>query len=197
MDDTAKSPEQLTRLLRDWNSGDANALELLTEYVYNELHRLARNSMSAERPGHVLQPSALVNEAFVRLMSGSQVEWKNRAHFFAIAARLMRQILVDVARTQSTAKRGNRAAHIDVFDSAANLAVEPNQHSLMDVDAALKELAQLHERQARVVELRYFGGLENGEIAEVLGISEDTITRDWKAARRWLQYRLRTSSSIP
>jgi RNA polymerase sigma-70 factor, ECF subfamily len=177
-------------MLKAWNGGDTSALEQLTPLVYAELHRLARSSMAAERPGHVLQPSALVNEAFIRLMSGAPVEWRNRAHFFAFSARLMRQILVDFARAQCAAKRGKRTPHM-ALTVAEQVAVQPAQPDLLDLDAALDELAKLHERQARVVELRYFGSLENGEIAEVLGVSEDTVLRDWRIARAWLYYRLK------
>lgn len=178
-------------MLRAWTDGDASALEQLTPLVYAELHRLARNNMAAERQGHVLQPSALVNEAFIRLMSGGgPTEWRNRAHFFAFAARLMRQILVDFARAQCAAKRGNRTPHMDL-SVAEQVAVEPKQTDLLDLDSALTELAELNARQARVVELRYFGSLENAEIAEVLGVSEDTVMRDWRIARAWLYYRLK------
>ena len=189
MENRELSAVQLTRMLRDWKNGDSAALELLTPIVYGELHRLARHRMLAERPGHVLQPSALVNEAFVRLMNGTHGEWRDRTHFFAFSSRLMRQILVDFARNQNAARRGKRAPHLDLT-VAAELAVEPQFDNLVDVDRALEELFQLDERQARVVELRYFAGLENAEVAEVLGVSEDTVMRDWRCARAWLFGRL-------
>ena len=190
MEGGAATGVQLTRLLRAWKDGDASALESLTPIVYDELHRLARHRMLAERPGHVLQPSALVNEAFIRLMAGAHGEWRDRTHFFAFASRLMRQILVDFARNQDAAKRGKRALHLDL-DAASDLPVEPRFDQLVDLDAALDELFRLDERQARVVELRYFGGLENAETAEALGVSEHTVMRDWRCARAWLIDRLR------
>lgn len=188
-------PVQLTQMLSAWSEGDTSALEKLAPVVYQELHRLAARNMGAERPGHILQPSALVNEAFLRLMSGSETQdWKNRNHFFAFSARLMRQILVDYARSQSAAKRGNRVVHVDLA-VADEQGIHPKPHNFMDLDAALDELAALHERQARIVELRYFGGLDNREIGEVLGVSEDTVGRDWRIARAWLYQRLRNAGT--
>ena len=184
------SAVQLTALLRAWGGGDESALERLTPIVYAQLRRLASTSMGAERPGHILQPSALVNEAFIRLMSGAPVDWKNRAHFFAFAARLMRQILVDFARAQNAAKRGSRAPHMEL-SVATEVAVPPMHSDVLDIDRALGELAELEPRQARVVELRYFGGLENAEVAEVVAVSVDTVMGDWRIARAWLYYRLR------
>jgi RNA polymerase sigma-70 factor (ECF subfamily) len=176
------SAVQLTVMLRAWSDGDSSALEQLTPIVYNELHRLARLRMLAERPEHVLQPSALVNEAFIRLMTGSHGEWRDRVHFFGFASRLMRQILVDFARAQKSTRRGLAAAE--------EVPVQPTLNNLIDLDAALEDLAQLSERQARVVELRYFGGLENSEIAEALGVSDDTVMREWRFARAWLAHRM-------
>jgi RNA polymerase sigma-70 factor, ECF subfamily len=176
-------------MLRAWGDGDSSALDLLTPIIYEELHRLAHHRMLAERPGHLLQPSALVNEAFIRLMNGAPGQWRDRTHFFAFSSRLMRQILVDFARTQNTVKRGERAPHFDLT-AAADVPAEPQFHNLLDLDAALEELTKLDERQARVVELRYFGGLENSEVAKVLGMSDDTVMRDWKFARAWLFARL-------
>jgi len=189
MESGAPSAVQLTSMLRAWSDGDSSALDRLTPIIYEELHRLARHRMLAERPGHLLQPSALVNEAFIRLMSGTPGQWRDRTHFFAFSSRLMRQILVDFARTQNAVKRGERAPHLDLT-AAAELVVEIPFHSLVDLDAALEELTKLDERQARVVELRYFGGLENSEVAEVLGVSEATVMRDWRFARAWLFDRL-------
>lgn len=188
------SGPQLTVLLQAWSGGDDAALEQLTPIVYAHLYRLARTSMAAERPGHVLQPSALVNEAFMRLMSGTPVDWRSRTHFFGFASRLMRQILVDFARAQLSAKRGNRSPHLEL-EAARELPVAPTHSDILDVDAALDELSKLEPRQARVVELRYFAGLENTEIAEVLGVSPDTVIRDWRVARAWLYYRLRLPAS--
>ena len=183
------SAVQLTVMLRAWSDGDSSALEQLTPIVYNELHRLARLRMLAERPEHLLQPSALVNEAFIRLMTGSHGEWRDRVHFFGFASRLMRQILVDFARAQKATRRGARATHLDLA-VAEEVPVQPTFDNLIDLDAALEDLAKLNERQARVVELRYFGGLENSEVAEALGVSDDTVMRDWRFARAWLSDRI-------
>lgn len=188
--DKQVSAVELTVMLQAWSAGDESALERLTPIVYAQLRRLASASMGRERPGHMLQPSALVNEAFVRLMSGAPVDWKDRAHFFAFAARLMRQILVDFARAQTSAKRGNRVPHIDLT-VANEVAVAAGHTDVLDIDIALEELAKLEPRHAKVVELRYFGGLENAEIAEAIGVSVDTVMRDWRIARTWLYYRLR------
>src|SRR5579885_2102949 len=161
MDRTVEDPasaNQLTVMLQAWSGGDESALQRLTPIVYAQLHRLASANMGRERPGHMLQPSALVNEAFVRLMTGTPIDWKNRTHFYAFSARLMRQILVDFARTRNSAKRGSRTPHIDL-SLADEMAVAPGDTDILDIDIALQELATLEPRQARVVELRYFGGL--------------------------------------
>lgn len=177
-------------MLNAWSGGDASALDRLTPVVYAELHRLAKRNLAGEREGHLLQPSALVNEAFLRLIGDAPVEWANRAHFFAFAARLMRQILIDFARAQDTGKRGHRSPHVDL----SGIHEVPATHTLsidfLDLDSALDELGRLDSRQAQVVELRYFGGLENAEVAAVLGISEPTVVRDWRVARAWLYDRL-------
>jgi RNA polymerase sigma-70 factor (ECF subfamily) len=187
----------LTGLLKAWSDGDASALDHLTPIVYTELHRLARCNMAGEREGHLLQPSALVNEAFIRLIGGQKVEWASRAHFFAVSARLMRQILIDFARAQETAKRGKRTPHLDLSGIHEVAGETANPGDLIDLDSALAELSKLDERQAQVVELRYFGGLENGEIAAVLGISEPTVGRDWRVARAWLYSRLQPPTARP
>ena len=184
------SAVQVTRLLREWTCGDESALERLTPIVYAELHRLARRKMLGEREGHMLQPSALVNEAFVRLLSGEPVEWNSRAQFFAHSARLMRQILVDFARAQGTGKRGARSPHLDLSEIEDVTGSRLTPVDFLDLDVALEELAALDARQAQVVGLRYFGGLENAEVAEVLGVGESTIVRDWRVARAWLFARL-------
>ena len=176
----------LTRLLRAWGEGDRTALERLTPVVYSELHRIARQRMAGEREGHMLQPSALVNEAFLRLAGDQPVEWSNREQFSAFSARLMRQILVDFARAQGSAKRGQRSPHVDLSGIHDPVAQGPHPVDLIDLDSALAELARLDARQAEVVELRYFGGLDNAEIARVLGVSEPTVTRQWRVARAWL-----------
>jgi len=189
-------PGELTRLLRAWSGGDASALDQLTPIVYAELHRLARRSFLRERDGHLLQPSALVNEAFLRLVAGAPLEWENRAQFFAVSARMMRQILIDFARAQDTDKRGHRTAHVD-FSKIRSLQEErPDPVVFLDLDTALNELAALDSRQAQVVELRYFGGLENLEIAGVLGVSEATVIRDWRMARAWLFVRLDSAPGL-
>jgi RNA polymerase sigma factor (TIGR02999 family) len=185
------SSVELTRMLRAWRNGDQLALECLTPVVYAELHRIARRSMADEREGHLLQPTALVNEAFVRLLGDAPVEWSSRAHFFGFSARLMRQILIDFARAQVTEKRGNRSPHVDLSSAGELREDHSDPIDLIDLDHALNELAQLDPRQAQVVELRYFGGLENTEIGAVLGISEPTVVRAWRVARAWLFDRLR------
>jgi len=177
-------------MLKAWSDGDGSALERLTPIVYSELHRLARRHLAGERDGHILQPSALVNEAFVRFMGGASVEWASRTHFFAVAARLMRQILIDFARAQDTRKRGNRRPYVDLRDVRDLHGESASPVDFIDLDTALNELARLDPRQAQVVELRYFGGLENAEIATVLGVSEPTVVRDWRMARAWLYARL-------
>jgi RNA polymerase sigma factor (TIGR02999 family) len=148
-------------------------------------------NMAREREGHLMQPSALVNEAFVRLLGGAPVEWESRNHFYAVSALLMRQIMVDFARTQLTQKRGERARHLDLCEALEEADRVPQPMDFLDLDAALNELASLAPRQAKVVELRYFGGLENSEIAGVLGTSDPTVVRDWRAARAWLFARLK------
>ena len=183
----------LTSLLKDWSGGDAQALERLTPVVYAELRGLAQVHLAGERQGHLLQPTALVNEAFVRLIQGAPVEWTSRTHFFAVSARIMRQILVDFARAQNSHKRGNGQPHVTL--SAAGLAAQEMPIDFIDLDAALVELAALDPRLTQVVELRYFGGLENLEVANVLGISEPTVVRLWRIARAWLYSRLRPSSN--
>lgn len=182
-------------MLRAWSEGDASALDRLTPIVYAELHRIARRSMAAEADGHLLSPSALVNEAFIRLIGGGHPEWGNRSHFFAVSARLMRQILIDFARAQETGKRGNRSPHLDLAAVEDMVKVHSKASDFLDLDAALNELARRDSRQARIVELRYFGGLENAEVAHVLGISEPTVVRDWRLARAWLYARLQPSPS--
>ena len=177
-------------MLQAWSGGDETAQERLTPVVYAELHRIARRNLAGEREGHLLQPSALVNEAFLRLLGDAPVEWANRTHFFAFSARLMRQILIDFARAQDTAKRGHRSAHLDLSVAGEVAAKQCDTVDLVDLDRALADLAQLDARQAQLVELRYFGGLDNAEIASVLGISEPTVVRDWRLARAWLFDRL-------
>ena len=181
---TASSPKDVTQLLLAWNDGDASALDQLIPIVYEELRRVARRFMRRERAGHTLESSALVNEVYLRLIDVSNVQWQNRAHFFAISARLMRQILVDFARRRQQLKRGGDASRLSL-DDALMIPQERNA-DLVALDEALETLAALNARQARVVELKYFGGLTEDEIAEVLKISARTVRHDWSLARAWL-----------
>jgi RNA polymerase sigma-70 factor (ECF subfamily) len=182
------SSSDITRWLIDWSSGDDDALEKLTPLVYEELRRIARRYMAAENPGHTLQASALVNEAFLKLVDTRRIQWRNRAHFFAISARLMRRILVDSARRKHYLKRGGRAGKV-TFDE--NLIVSNDRsRDVIALDEALKTLAEMNPRVSHVVELRYFGGLTEEETAEALQISSDTVLRDWRFAKAWLHREL-------
>jgi RNA polymerase sigma factor (TIGR02999 family) len=174
----------ITQLLRAWGAGDVTALEHLTPLVYDELHRLAQRYMRREKAGNSLQTTALVNEAYLRLVDLQLVSWQDRAHFFAISANLMRRILVDRARARATGKRGGRALKLVLNESIDGSPLRSQQ--LIRLDDALNALAQTDERKARVVELRFFGGLTVEETAQVLKISPDTARRDWKASRAWL-----------
>ena len=185
-------PVELTRMLQAWGGGDTSELERLTPIVYAELHRIARRKLAGERDGHQLQPTALVNEAFLRLLGDAPVAWVNRAHFFGLSAHLMRQILIDFARAQNTEKRGHRAPHLTLSAAGGIVARHNDPIDLIDLDQALNELAQLDVHQAKLVELRYFGGLGNREIAAVLGVSEPTVVRAWGVARAWLFDRLQS-----
>ena len=182
--DPSLSAVEVTQLLKAWSDGDESALERLTPVVYAELYRLARSYMAGERQGHLLQTSALINEVYLRMMGTAPVEWEGRRQFFALSARMMRQILVDFARKQTTRKRGQRAIHFDA--GAAWKLAAPNQPDFIDLERALERLAELDARQAQVVELRFFGGLENAEIASLLRVSEATVLRDWRLARAFL-----------
>ena len=178
-------PEQgITQLLRAWGDGDQRALEKLTPLVYEELHRAAHRYMADERAGHTLQPTALVNEVYLRLVDVRGVNWQNRAHFFAICARTMRRILIDFARSRQYQKRGGEAVSV-TLDDALGVSAQPAA-DLVALDDALKGLGKLDPRKTQVVELRFFGGLSVEETAEVLKISPDTVMRDWKFARAWL-----------
>jgi RNA polymerase sigma factor (TIGR02999 family) len=176
--------EQITHLLLDWNNGDAQALERLMPLVQNELHRLAHRYMAGERPGHPLQTTALVNEAYLRLIDTSRVQWRNRAHFYAVSAQLMRRILVDVARARNKLKRGGGGVLVSL-DEALDISHEPSA-DLIALDEALVKLAGLDQRKSKVVELRFFGGLTVEETAEVLNVSAITVMRDWEMAKVWL-----------
>jgi RNA polymerase sigma-70 factor, ECF subfamily len=175
----------VTQLLRAWGDGDHAALAQLTPLVYDELHRMAQRCMARENPGHTLQTSALVNEAYLRLVDVHQVSWQNRAHFFAISARMMRRILTDFARSRHYQKRGGDARHV-TFDEALVVSHQP-EADIAAIDEALGRLALLDARKAQVVELRFFGGLSVEETAEVIKISPETVMRDWKFAKIWLR----------
>ena len=192
MDDPTPSPQEVTQLLVNWSHGDSAALEELTPLVYEKLHRLALYHMSGARPDHTLQATALVNEAYLRLADQSTPNFQNRAHFFAVSARAMRQILVDHARAYQREKRG-AGAHKVELDEAALVSPEGSKE-IVDLNEALEELGKLDARKAQVVELKYFGGLIYEEIAEVLKISVGTVRRDWDFARAWLHKELTATS---
>ncbi len=178
------SPGAVTELLRAWRDGDDGALERLLPLVEAELRRLARAYMGRERPGHTLQTTALVNEAFLRLTDARGLQWQDRAHFLGISARLMRRVLVDHARSRGYRKRGGGAQHVPLEEG---LAISPEPRlDLVALDRALQALAVADERKSRVVELRFFGGLSVEETAEVLHVSTDTVKRDWRLAKLWL-----------
>ena len=179
------SPKEITQLLVAWGDGDETALAELTPLVYQQLHRLAHHYLSNERPGHTLQTSALVNEAYLRLVDWKNVRWQNRAHFFGVSAQLMRRILVDFARSRRYQKRGGGAPVLEL-DEATLISGEKST-DLVALDEALVSLAKLDARQSQVVELRFFGGLTVEEAAEVLKVSEATVRRDWSLARAWLR----------
>jgi len=179
------APHEVTKLLVAWSDGDRAALNELTPLVYEELHRLAHNHMGRERQGHTLQTSALVNEAFVRLIDQRNVHWQNRTQFFSIASRLMRRILIDHARSHHYAKRGGGTRRVSL-DEAAVVAQE-QAAELVALDDALKSLAAIDPRKCQVVELRFFGGMSVEESAAVLGVSAVTVMRDWSTAKAWLQ----------
>jgi RNA polymerase sigma-70 factor (ECF subfamily) len=181
---TRSSPREVSLLLRAWRDGDQAALDRLMPLVQGELHRLAHCYMARERPDHTLQTTALVNEAYVRLIGANRIDWRDRAHFFAISSNLMRRILVDCARSRGYQKRGGEMKKVSL-DQA--LFVSPEQHpDLVKLDDALKALAEFDPRQAKIVELRFFGGLDLDETAEVLQVSRDTVKRDWRLAKVWL-----------
>lgn len=190
-----KTPKQheITQLLAEWSDGNQSALDELYPLVYDELHRLARRYMSRERKGHTLQTTALINEAYVRLVDQKNVHWANRSHFFAISAQIMRRILIDHARRHAYAKRGGGAQQVSLDEAAA--VASGIGAEILRLDEALKTLAEMDPRRSQVVELRYFGGLNNEEIAGVLHVSENTVTRDWNMARAWLYQQLAESAT--
>jgi RNA polymerase sigma factor (TIGR02999 family) len=184
-----RSQQELTRLLQAWGSGDQDALDSLMPLVYDELRRLAHRYMKSERAGHTLQTTALVNEAYIRLIDVKGVSWQGRAHFFAISARLMRRILVDFARSRQYAKRGAGAQRVSLDE--ALLVSDSSYEDVLALDEALGSLASMDGRKGQVVELRFFGGLSVEETAEVLQVSPETVLRDWRLAKAWLVKRLK------
>jgi RNA polymerase sigma factor (TIGR02999 family) len=180
--------EQITQLLQSWSQGDAGAIEKLVPLVYDELHRLAQRYMADERPGHTLQTTALVNEAYLRLVYSQHSNWEGRTHFFGVCAQVMRRILVDWARSRQALKRGGDVPALDL-DEALAAAKQPGT-DLVAMDDALQALTAVDPRKGRVVELRFFGGLSVKETAEILKMSPETVQRDWKFAKSWLRREL-------
>jgi len=178
------STHDVTQLLKAWTAGDEQALEKLTPLVYEQLHRAAQHYMAGQRSGHILQATALVNEVYLQLIDCGQMNWQDRAHFFAMSAHLMRRILIDFARSRGSQKRGGGALQISL-DEAPSVGSEPDPN-LVALDDALKALAAVDERESKVVELRFFGGLSIKETAEVLKVSVETVQRDWRLAKMWL-----------
>jgi len=179
------SPNEVTQLLVAWGNGDQEALDQLMPLVYSELHRIAHRYIKKERPGHTLQTSALLNEAFMRMVDQREVTWKSRAHFFAIAAQMMRRILVDYARSRRYTKRGGDAQEVSFNEEL--IISRQRGADVVALHEALNELATIDERKSKVVELKFFGGLSIEETAEVLGVSEGTVMRDWTLAKAWLR----------
>lgn len=184
----ALSDAATTRVLQAATAGDREAADSLMQSIYAELRALAAARLANERPDHTLQPTALVHEAYLKLIDQTRVEWKDRRHFFAVASEIIRRILVDHARMKNAAKRGGGMARVDLDQVSERDHTSAIDH--LEMDGALKELAALNERQARVVELRFYGGLEVAAVAECLGVSERTVVGDWQFARAWLQGRL-------
>ncbi|MGH9832778.1 MAG: sigma-70 family RNA polymerase sigma factor [Blastocatellia bacterium] len=187
--------QEVTQLLRAWSEGDKSALDQLYQIVYDELRRLAHRYMSRENAGHTLQTTALVNEAYLRLAEVKDMNWQDRAHFFAVSANVMRRILIDEARARRAERRGGDNLTI-ALDEA--LDVERGEDlDLITLDLALQSLAQINQRQSQVIELRYFGGLTVEETAEVLKVSADTVMRDWRFAKAWLKREMVRESNSP
>jgi RNA polymerase sigma factor (TIGR02999 family) len=177
-------PDEVTQLLHAWRRGDNAAADRLAPLIYGELHRLAHLYMAREKPGNTLQTTALVHEAWLKLAGIDRIEWKDRVHFFAFSSTVMRRVLVDFARARTGPRRGGDVAKIPLDDTAT--ISETTDEQLVRIDEALNALAAFEPRQARVVEMRYFGGMTQEETAEAMGISPDTVLRDWKRAKRWL-----------
>jgi len=178
------SSNQITQLLAAWSSGDETAMDQLMPLVYGELRRIARRYMAGQRAGHTLQTTALIHEAYLKLVGQGERRWQNRAHFFGVAAQAMRHILVDYARARHADKRGGEAQAVSLDEATANAGTQAAE--IVALDDALRRLAEVAPRQSRVVELRYFGGLNVEEAAEVLKVSPETVTRDWRMAKAWL-----------
>ena len=183
-DADSRSPEEVTELLQAWSRGDQGAFDKLAPIVYTELRRLARHYMARERPDHTLQPTALVHEAYMRLADFRNLHWKNRIHFFAISAQVMRRVLVDFARARDRRKRGGTPQRLSL-EECANLGAQQDA-ALLALDDALNALASEDARKCQVVEMKFFGGLTTDEIAQSLDVSPDTVLRDWKLAKLWL-----------
>lgn len=183
--------DEVTNILREWSQGDGDAPERLMPLVYDELRRLARQRMSGEGAANTIQPTALVHEAYLRLVDQTRVSWQNRAHFYGVAAGMMRRVLIDHARARATGKRGGAALRFSLEDVQAPL--EQRAADLVALDEALQRLAEIDERKSRIVELRFFGGLTEEDIATVLEISRRTVLREWKNARLWLYRELSRS----
>jgi RNA polymerase sigma factor (TIGR02999 family) len=179
---------EVTRLLLDWSAGNQTALDQLMPLVYDELRRLASSYLRSERPGHTLEPTGLIHEAYMRLVDQSLPQWENRSHFFGVAARLMRQILVDHARSRGAVRRGGNQKKISIEDTT--VFSDDHAAELIAFDEALRKLAELDERKARIIEMQSFGGMTSEETAEALGISVPTVKRDLKFARAWLKREL-------
>jgi RNA polymerase sigma factor (TIGR02999 family) len=186
MNQPAKTPQDISRLLRQWSDGDHAALEELLPLVYEELHRQAARYLRRERAGHTLQTTALIHEAYLRLIDQRDVQWESRTHFFAIAAQMMRRVLVDYGRAKHREKRGGNDVQLPI-EVVTLVADEGNGIDLIELDEALTRLAKMDQQQARVVELRYFGGLSLEETAEALRFSRATVARDWDVAKAWLR----------
>jgi RNA polymerase sigma factor (TIGR02999 family) len=192
MEQSLQKPKEITRMLQEWSGGKQEALDALLPLVYAELHRQASRYLRRERAGHTLQTTALIHEAYLKLIDQREVNWQNRAHFFGIAAQAMRRILVDYAKTRHREKRGGVAENLPL-EEAALVVSEERSIDLVALDEALTRLAKFDERQARIVELRYFSGLTIEETAEVLRISPATVKSDWNVAKAWLRYEITRS----
>ncbi len=190
---TGQPQDDLTGLLQAWRNGDRTALDRLVSLVYAELHRLAHIYLAREQPGQTLQTSALVNEAYLRLIEASKVDWRDRAHFFAISATLMRQVLIQYARQRHARKRGGGAIRVELNE--AFIPSPERDSDLIALDDALNELARTDPREAKVVELRFFGGLSEAETAHVLGVSDRTVRREWDHVKAWLVRELKRGAS--